>query len=77
MRKFYNKENLHSYRAAYFDLLHFKCSYSINVGEMESSQSSEVYEISQMLSTSASDFLDFKNNTASVRDDEGAMTVIQ
>lgn len=61
----------------------------MKVDEIESSQSSDVYDlislricadvsvgqISQMLSTSASDFLDCISKAASVRDADGVITV--
>jgi hypothetical protein len=64
-------------------------SFSMKLGEMASSQSSGVYDlmsfktcapvseghISQILSTSASDFRDCINRAASVSDDEGEITV--
>lgn len=62
-------------------------NFSIKVGDMASSQSSDVYDltnfiicalvsdgqISQILSTSASDFLDCSSNAASVKGDEGVI----
>lgn len=67
----------------------FFVSFSMNAVEIASSQSSEVYDfmslricegvsegqISQMLSTSASDFRDCIKSAASVRDADGVITV--
>lgn len=84
------KINKESIRPKIFKLTDpsFFVSFSMNFGEIVSSQSSDVYDlmsfricagasdgqISQMLSTSASDLRDCIRRAASVRDEDGVMT---